>query len=1143
MSASSCRIFRQLVGLAACLALPVTAAEQVIFGPEPGWATPVAPLDDDAGLILRLADVQTRIEADGRMISRVRQIMRITTPETAMAFGNVMVNWQPATDRVIVHRVMVRRGGEALDVLGDGSGFTLMRREAALERAILDGRLTAVMQVKDLRVGDELEVSFSHESLNPVLQGAVEGESLLANPVTLGRAWVSTSWPSTMPVRQRDGQAMPKSVVSRAGGRTTSLMDVRQLKPIPLPSGAPGRYYAINRSEFTSFENWNAISRLMAPLYDEAAILPADSAVRAEIARIAAAHSTSAARAAAALQLVQRDVRYLARVDGLGGLVPVAADAVWKERLGDCKGKTALLLALLKGLGIDARAALVSVQRSDGVDQSLPMAGRFDHVLVEARIDGKSYWLDGTRRGDNDLASIPVPGHQWALPLSGEGETLVALTPTALAEPQSEWRLDLDATAGLDKPAKAIGQADIRGDEARDLAGMLAVMDPDTKERWARNLWLGRHDWVTVESVSTRIDETSGTVRLGFAGTAEMDWDENADGKVRRYEANKARLGQSLWQRREPGPASDAPILVAAEYRTTRQTILLPEGSFTLDGAAPIDETIGGIRYRRTASLAGNRFDMAASTFNNRTEISLADAKAADTKTDALFNRRLFIRAGSETTAAAGQGEPPITDWNEAGRRAQEALQQGKPEMALAIIETILKDYPFEAMEQQLMLPPRASALLSLNRNAEVLRLTDNWRALPNRFKPMDNGVRMMRAHALSALDLRSEALAELDAALVATPKDAALIQMRDQLLLEDGKSGSALDSLDRRIRAEPDNPALLQERAAAYEKLSRNEEALADYRTLYKLQPDFDGAPLGIIRTLNRLARREEALTVLQEWESGGTENPVMLAVKANLLANMGRYEEAQAAADRAYAIEPTANILRVRLNSGLSGSPEAMLDDAVRLLAIEPGLIWPGHMVRAMPRTSAAANRLHAALDDAFRANPALKEAIASNRAKVAILEGKVGPEVEQADRLAATRGEKREAVAAHLNTACFGRAELGMELEKALAQCTRSLAYLDSPAARESRGLVHIRLGRWDAAVADYDAALKAAPDMSAALYGRGLARLEKGDPGGETDLAAARRQSPMVDRTFRLMGLTPVKTVSLPPRPPEAAAPLP
>jgi tetratricopeptide (TPR) repeat protein len=71
---------------------------------------------------------------------------------------------------------------------------------------------------------------------------------------------------------------------------------------------------------------------------------------------------------------------------------------------------------------------------------------------------------------------------------------------------------------------------------------------------------------------------------------------------------------------------------------------------------------------------------------------------------------------------------------------------------------------------------------------------------------------------------------------------------------------------------------------------------------------------------------------------------------------------------------------------------------------------------------------------------------------------------------------------------------------------------------------RGFVHLMLRQPDDAVADFDAALKIDPKAAAALYGRGLARRQKGDAaGGEADMAAAKAILPDIAERFAGYGV--------------------
>jgi hypothetical protein len=61
------------------------------------------------------------------------------------------------------------------------------------------------------------------------------------------------------------------------------------------------------------------------------------------------------------------------------------------------------------------------------------------------------------------------------------------------------------------------------------------------------------------------------------------------------------------------------------------------------------------------------------------------------------------------------------------------------------------------------------------------------------------------------------------------------------------------------------------------------------------------------------------------------------------------------------------------------------------------------------------------------------------------------------------------------------------------------------------------------QFDAAVSDYDAALRIEPKLAFALYGRGLARLKNEDASGESDIAAAKAIQADIAEEFARYGM--------------------
>lgn len=113
------------------------------------------------------------------------------------------------------------------------------------------------------------------------------------------------------------------------------------------------------------------------------------------------------------------------------------------------------------------------------------------------------------------------------------------------------------------------------------------------------------------------------------------------------------------------------------------------------------------------------------------------------------------------------------------------------------------------------------------------------------------------------------------------------------------------------------------------------------------------------------------------------------------------------------------------------------------------------------------------------------------------------------------------------AALSDRCWFRAEAGVHLHAALQDCDRALGWLPKSAdILDSRGLVQLRLGRAQHAIADYDAALRLNPRIATSLYGRGLAERRLGESAAaRADLAAAAELDPGIARRFARMRLAP------------------
>ena len=153
------------------LAQPAHGEDKPRYAPAAAWVKPVpipalAATAQDIPVQYLLADVQENLGPDGDK-TYSEYAVRANSAQALQALGAYSQVWNPQTDRLIIHKVRIVRGGAVIDVLANKT-FSIIQRESNLERAMLDGDLTANLQIEGLQIGDVLDVAVTLERRDPV---------------------------------------------------------------------------------------------------------------------------------------------------------------------------------------------------------------------------------------------------------------------------------------------------------------------------------------------------------------------------------------------------------------------------------------------------------------------------------------------------------------------------------------------------------------------------------------------------------------------------------------------------------------------------------------------------------------------------------------------------------------------------------------------------------------------------------------------------------------------------------------------------------------------------------------------------------------------------------------------------------------
>ena len=872
-----------------CLALaaPAVAADAPVYAAPADWvAQNSGPLPKgDAATPWLLSDSQVLIEADKRSTFS-DHAFRIQSADALRNWDDLQFVWHPDRDDLIVHKIQIVRGGETIDLLGQGLKLTVLRREKDFEQKTIDGLLTGTASIEDLRVGDIVRFSATVVERSDVLAGNSEAMvDVEAKPASIAQGSVRVLWPQGLPIKWK---AFGKGIapVETDKGRYHVLTQAEPvIKQDEMPEDAPVRYQRPPGLEFSTFASWSDLSRTTAPLYATAGTIAEGGTLAAAVDKIAKASSDPKTRAAAALAFVQNEIRYLYNGLAKGNYVPQTPEQTWTLRYGDCKAKTLLLLAVLDRLGIAAQPALVNSQFGGLLPTRLPALGAFDHVVVQARIDGTDYWLDGTTAGTHiaDLADVPPFG--FVLPIAAAGHDLLPLPVRQPARPDFAMTVSYDQSAGLALPPLFELSFTMRGELAARFAGMKDQTTPDQLRELTRRALGGFISEGTIHTRSIELDEKAGTATIRASGIGNLPWtrDEprpyvNLDGLVADFEI-KADRTRAAW--RDIPLAGGESSLIVHNFSLK----LPPRTGYAMEGDVKADLNIAGFAMHRDAKLAGDRLDQTETIWTTGAEIAANQLPAARAQLAAAKQREFQLRAPdgfpspAEEIAAAKKEkrlapllaayQKAIDDDPEAvaGYRNRAAfnieifdLRAALPDLDQAIqregdVDTYLSrsgvysqlgDFPkaLADVDEALQLDPGSESALAwkvttlgeMKRFDEAIALADEQLAIAKDKR----GWTTTKADMLGKAGRAEEGVTLLTAALAERPGDAELLNQ--MCWLKGTRSiqlDTALKDCTRAIELTDTPASVLDSRALVFYRLGRMEEARADLDAALKISPD----------------------------------------------------------------------------------------------------------------------------------------------------------------------------------------------------------------------------------------------------------------------------------------------------------------
>jgi Tfp pilus assembly protein PilF len=330
---------------------------------------------------------------DGKQVYTHYLIYKIFTSKGAEQWDSVMVHWEPWHDErpTIQARVITKDCDvHTLDskAITDSPAHQ-EENESYGDQRVLRAPLPAIAP------GVVVEEERTVRETAPFYSAGVVARAYVGRGVPVRHMLVELEAPASLPLQYETrliGEA-GKPHRTEANGKVTLTFEFGPLEALENSAGfLPSDVPAFPSITFSTGKSWNQIAAEYSGIVEKQI---AGANVKALVTRLITGQTTRDEKVAAILDYLNHEVRYTGVEFGENNIVPHSPTETLKQKYGDCKDKSSLLVTMLRAAGIPAYVALLDAGFGEDLSPTLPGMGMFDHAIVYVP-GSPDLWIDTT---------------------------------------------------------------------------------------------------------------------------------------------------------------------------------------------------------------------------------------------------------------------------------------------------------------------------------------------------------------------------------------------------------------------------------------------------------------------------------------------------------------------------------------------------------------------------------------------------------------------------------------------------------------------------------------------------------------------------------------------------------------------------
>jgi len=360
----------------------VTKGESIEFGkldPEIQQVIKTAPTGKEyteAGAIILLRKSSIKVENDS-ITTVKRKIIKIFDDIGIRKFGEIKIGYNDACEYIDIEHVRIVKS-KGLTITVPENHIKCITPYA--KSPFYSDYKIKVVSLPEVEVGSIIDIKFRKKEINLLNGNDFYKVFKIADSIPIFRQKYEVSLPEERNIHVKLPEAKISATKKFKNGRKIYSWEVKNMKAMLTEGKMPSDSEVIPQMLLSSFKNWKEVYGWWKSLYQDK--INVDEKMREKIKELTRDFPDEE-KIRRIYEWVSNNIRYVGLEFGRGGIEPREATEVFKNRYGDCKDKSILLVSMLREVGVKAYPVLIDIGGKIG-EFSIPVP-QFNHAIVAVK--------------------------------------------------------------------------------------------------------------------------------------------------------------------------------------------------------------------------------------------------------------------------------------------------------------------------------------------------------------------------------------------------------------------------------------------------------------------------------------------------------------------------------------------------------------------------------------------------------------------------------------------------------------------------------------------------------------------------------------------------------------------------------------